>query len=362
MATEAPLLRPLTIAEILDSTFTLYRRNFKELVSIAAIVQIPLGLLQAVLMYFVYSPLIGAGGAAGSAGQLGTAFIGMGAAVIISMFGAMIVYAALAVAISHHYLGEPISVSVAFNHVLPRLGTLLGTWFLVVLLAGMGYLFCALPGIYLYVLFLFAWPAVVLEGRGVSEALSRSVFLVSGNWWRVFGTMLLLGLITIVFYLVIEFIVAIAVGAPAQVLQSAGLLKYGAIGQAISQFVGTVVNVVTVPAMTGALVILYYDLRVRREGFDLQLLFSEIAPKVGMSGATLPPMPGAPKAEEAPAPEGFSYDLPPAPAAATAPPPPVAEDVLFPERTELPPPPASPMHEAPPPPEAPNDSGLPPPP
>ena len=65
----------------------------------------------------------------------------------------------------------------------------------VVLLAGMGYLFCALPGIYLYVLFLFAWPAVVLEGRGVSEALSRSVFLVSGNWWRVFGTMLLLGLI-----------------------------------------------------------------------------------------------------------------------------------------------------------------------
>ncbi len=360
MATEAPLLRPLSVAEILDSTFTLYRRNFKELVSIAAIVQIPLGLVQAALMYFFYSSMSAAGqNTAAFAGAIG----GMLLIVLISMLGAMIVYAALAVAISHHYLGEPISVSGAFNHVLPRLGTLLLTWFVIVLLAGIGYMLCVIPGIYLYVLFLFAWPVVVLEGRGVGDALSRSVFLVGGNWWRVFGTMLLLGLITLVFYFAVEVIIALAVGAPAQFLQASGLVRFGPLGQAISQLVGAVVGVLTVPAVTGALVILYYDLRVRREGFDLQLLFSEIAPKVGMSGASLPPMPGEAKAEMPDVgyvPQGLSYDLPPPPATATAPPPPTVEDVLFPDRAELPPPPTQ---DALPPPAASDDStGLPPPP
>ncbi len=365
MATEAPLLRPLSVAEILDATFTLYRRSFKQLVSIAAIVQIPLGLLQAALMFFFYNSMTGMGTAANPA-ALGGAVGGMFLIGAISMFGAMIVYAALAVAISHYYLGEPISVSVAFNHVLPRLGTLFATWFVVVVLAYIGCALCLIPGIYLYILFLFAWPVVVLEGRGVGDALSRSVFLVSGNWWRVFGTMLLLGLITMVFWVVIEAIVGLAVGGPAAIMKQMGVGKTDGVSQAISQLAGTLVSVLTVPAFTGALVILYYDLRIRREGFDLQLLFSEIAPKVGMAGATLPPMPGASKAEvpdAGPVPQGLSYDLPPAPPAATAPPPPAAEDVLFPERTELPPappPPAAPAPEAPPPPEAPDDSGLPP--
>jgi hypothetical protein len=68
MAAELSLLRPLSVADILDSTFTLYRRHFGELVSIAAVVQIPLGLLQAARRYYLPQTMPGGGRKCGSVG------------------------------------------------------------------------------------------------------------------------------------------------------------------------------------------------------------------------------------------------------------------------------------------------------
>ena len=50
MASETPALRPLSVAEILDAAFRLYRRRFVPLVTIAAVVYVPLGIVQAVLV------------------------------------------------------------------------------------------------------------------------------------------------------------------------------------------------------------------------------------------------------------------------------------------------------------------------
>lgn len=364
MATEAPLLRPLSVAEVLDTTFTIYRRNFKELVGISAAVQVPLGLLQAaVVAYFLRGA---SSDPIASLGAIGPSLLTWPVAVV----GSTIVYAALTVAVSRHYLREPTTLTGAFTYVLPRFWALLGALIVVGLVSLVGYCFCILPGVYLWILFSFAFPVVLLERAGVGEAMSRSVYLISGSWWRVAGTLVAVGII---------------VGIPQAALlyPLMGLRMSGVIPQSLyyplATLAQTLVMVFALPISKGVLVVLYYDLRVRREGFDLQLLFSEIAPKVGMAGATLPPMPGKPEPPPTvaqPAPAVFSSDLPPAPGPAAAPMPaspaqetsvPTSEQALFPERPDLPPPPAEPtpppMPEAPPPPPPADDSsGLPPPP
>jgi hypothetical protein len=339
LATETPLLRPLSVAEILDAAFNVYRRRFKELVTISAIVQVPLALVQAVLMGLLFGTL------ANTNPNDPTALLGVfGGALLltpIAALGGMIVYAALAVAVSHQYLAQPISVRSAFTQVWPHLGVLLLIWLLMVLLVTAGILLCVVPGIYLGIALAFAWPVAVLEGRGVGDALSRSFFLVNGNWWRVFATMLLLSLIMAV--------IQGALTYPLTILTMVGLIKNPALSQALIQFISSLAGVLVLPLYTGALVILYYDLRVRREGFDLQLLFSEIAPRVGVASSSLPPIPGQTKAEVAdvsPVAAGLSTELPPLP---PPPPPGAAQEALFPDRSELPPLPAAPP---PPPPGA----------
>ncbi|MCX7599016.1 MAG: hypothetical protein N2512_09145 [Armatimonadetes bacterium] len=320
MASQPPILRPLSIAEILDTAFRLWQRNFGTLVSIAAVVYVPLAVVQVVLVALVAGVSAGAA-AAGPAGMpvlgKGMAAGAIGGALLIAAVGAIgvaLVYAALAVAVSRYYLGRPVTVGDAYACVVPRLGPLLATWFLVFLAVAVGTLLCVIPGIYLGVVFAFAWPLVVLENRGPSDAMSRSQQLVSGYWGRVFLTMLLLSLIVVV--------IQWAVATPANLLGQSVLGK-GILGLAFTQLVGAAAQMVLLPLSVTGLIVLYYDLRVRKEAFDLQLLATEIGPKVGVPAPAAVPgkPPSAPPAEGPPTeglptvPPGVSEELPPAPGA-----------------------------------------------
>jgi hypothetical protein len=115
----------------------------------------------------------------------------------------------------------------------------------------------------------------ILEPRGPIAALKRSNQLARGLWQHAVGTSALAFLIAIVPY----------VGAS---------LLAGVFGsQIVQQLVGVVVSVILTPVYVASLVALYYDLRIRKEGFDLELMASRLATAVPDAGPDLPVTRGA---------------------------------------------------------------------
>ena len=107
--------------------------------------------------------------------------------------------------------------------------------------------------------------AVVIEGKGPIAGLGRSWSLVTGSWWRVFGIGLVIALVIIVAALVISIPIGI-IGGIAGGAEGAGIV--GSIATAL-----TTILVTPFAYIAGTLI--YFDLRVRKEGFDLDTLAAE---------------------------------------------------------------------------------------
>ncbi|MEV0967418.1 DUF7544 domain-containing protein [Microtetraspora glauca] len=117
--------------------------------------------------------------------------------------------------------------------------------------------------------FALAAPAVVLEGRGPTDAMSRSWRLVKGDSWRVLGILLLTGLLVGIIGSVLSFpfsfagtLIGVAAGS------SAGTAVIVTILTTIG---GTLSSMITYPFQAGVNGLLYADRRMRAEAFDLVL-------------------------------------------------------------------------------------------
>ena len=248
-------LRPLGIGDILDEAFRIYRRNFGYLVGISLAALAPAALATVVL------GALGAmaGGAAGVA--IGAAIGGF----LIALAG-LVVFGALTHAIAELRRGRRPSIGAALGLGLRRslplflLGLVMGVAIALLLLTIVGW-------IWVGVLWSVAFPALMIEETGVFGALGRSRQLVRGSWWRVFGALVLIWLISFV----ISFMIGLVGGLLSGLLAVAG---DGAAITLIRTIVSTLFNVVaqalSQPFGVGALVLLYFDLRVRKEGLDLE--------------------------------------------------------------------------------------------
>ena len=116
---------------------------------------------------------------------------------------------------------------------------------------------------FLLVIWSFATHAVVIENRGVFNALGRSRELVRGNWWRVFGIGLVFMLIVFAVVLLIVLVSIII-----DLLFNPGPLAYS--------ILGGVVGALLSPVYYIASTLLYIDLRVRKEGYNLQALSDDL--------------------------------------------------------------------------------------
>ena len=132
--------------------------------------------------------------------------------------------------------------------------------------------------LWIYFSLSLAVPVVVLEGVDPVTALQRSWRLVRGNWWRVFGITLLAGLIIFLVALIIEvpFFIAqvVAVGhGGSTFLPGAGAAAAapGVLSIVISTIGSIIASTCTRPIGSGVTVLLYADLRMRKEGMDLLL-------------------------------------------------------------------------------------------
>jgi hypothetical protein len=272
MSQEPLELRPMTIADIIDATIRLYRHNFAPLLGIAAVVQVPLMVLQVAASAFIFRRAMTAPGEEIPWDQLAVGGAGFLVAFFIALLLLPLGEAALALAISDRYLGYPITVSGAYQAALRHWGAVLGTSLLVglwvYLCFAIGLVLLILPGliviVWLYVRYMFA-PSivVVLEGRRGLDAMRRSWELSSGYFWPILGTMTIL-------------VLMISVGSqgitwPLQMVLMAvtGDPDKFVTAQVIIQAVAATLAVILRPVMMLGQVLLYYDLRIRKEGFDL---------------------------------------------------------------------------------------------
>jgi hypothetical protein len=107
----------------------------------------------------------------------------------------------------------------------------------------------------------FVGPAIMVEGLGAMAALGRSWRLTAGSIWRTFGIVLIFGLLVALFQAVIAQVLTLMTG---QVL---GIASFEAL--LISTAAGSLVSLPFAPVVPLALTVLYFDLRVRREAFDV---------------------------------------------------------------------------------------------
>ena len=114
--------------------------------------------------------------------------------------------------------------------------------------------------------YLFVPNAVVLDDTGVVESLRRSFHLTGGYWWRTFGIYIMISLLVN--------IITGALGGAVMFIQAGLGATHGIPGPIIIAFaaaLNSAVNLMIYPFMQTAFTLMYYDLRIRKEGFDVVL-------------------------------------------------------------------------------------------
>ena len=249
-------LGPRDIGGILGDTFRIYGSNFLRLIAIVAIVEVPLGILAIVFGLVGFFGLTGMSALGNLWASIGALAIFIVIFVIVSIVAGVLMTGAMIHAVSEQYVRQRISVGEAYRFALRRLGAMLGAVILAGLaLFGMAITVIGIPAaVYFGVRWLFVQQAALLEGLGPRAALSRSSSLVKANWWRVFGIILVVGIIVVVASIIL------------------GLIPV--VGSIIASVLVTPISV------TGGM-LLYYDLRVRKGGYSLEALASELQISTG---------------------------------------------------------------------------------
>jgi len=257
-------LRPLSTGELLDRTFSLYRNHFMLFVGIFALPRLLVLGLQfwqlADQRPYARMPNIFA------------SLLWSVALMIVGMIMAAASQAATVIAVSELHLDRPASVTDSFSRVKGHLLGVIAISIIVVIGMGAGLIAFIVPGVLLAIIWSVAVPAKVLENKGALAALSRSVDLVKGDWGRVFVIYLLV--------LVLSIGVPLLFGVPiviATYMSAKAGMKNAVLGWQIASLVASFVAVSLVGAVgTIAFSLVYYDERVRKEAFDLQLMMTTI--------------------------------------------------------------------------------------
>jgi hypothetical protein len=273
----APRLRAMGVGDILDETIRLYRQNFRTFVGISAVLQIPLVVLQLMQSGIVGPTGTGLLTAAGDL-QVGAFMfyvLSTFAMMFVSIFVSVMMQGALAGAISQGFLGRAISVRQAYRAALPCFWRLLRA----LLLIGLAiFLLCiTIIGIPVAIFVGIRWaltvPPIVLENKRARAGLARSWELVQGHWWRVCGILSIATIGTYLVSVIPGFILGGALGAVLAVGGPNPTLVY-----VFSLAVGALFGILAAPIMPTISVLLYYDLRIRKEGFDMQILAASQTP------------------------------------------------------------------------------------
>ena len=282
-----PNLRPLEFGEILDGAFSLYRRNLTKFLLTALL---PVAVL--VVGGAFMALLVGTGSEAAA----GIVSFGL---VILLLLSVMVQWGALVHQASQSFIARPVGFKEAVRTGIRSMFTLLGA--VVVHNVGMsvvligGFLMLGLVAVvggaleipalsmvlgagmifgfvFVYVggaaVLACAGPAVIVEGKGPVEALSRSVELLRGAFWRTVGLVMVTATIVYLPIIAVAFVSGLSEGVSG---------TEGGAAEAGGGFVILAVAIAAAPFIASVFVLAYYDRRVRTEALDVQLMTESLA-------------------------------------------------------------------------------------
>ena len=188
---------------------------------------------------------------------------GLAIGTLLQMFAVLLASAACFRAIAQAYLGDTPDWRASLSYAWHRTPSVL----LISLLYGLGVLggtlLLIVPGVWLYLAWAFAVPVLLVEGLRGRKALGRSFALVQGRWWRTFGV------------IVVGFILASVVSAMMQGVFLLGILfdpDNDVVVVVLNAIATTLALAIATPFQAALVTVVYFDLRIRKEGFDLELL------------------------------------------------------------------------------------------
>jgi hypothetical protein len=256
-------LRPRTLGEILSAAFEIYKNNAQGLIVIVAIIVVPLSLISALILHYAVSNTTTTTKSVNgvtvtlNSTSVGTAIAGGVIAAAIAIIIGALLQAAIIRAGAQATIGDPVDVEDSYRYGFHRIGSVVLVGLLVGLAVAFGFILLVIPGILALVYFSVSIPSLVVENRRGTKAMSRSANLVSGHFWHAFG-------VIIVAYI----IVAVVSGILSAIGGNSWFIRW--IFNAIAQ-------IITTPFSALVSVLLYLDLRARKEALTTQVLRSELS-------------------------------------------------------------------------------------
>jgi hypothetical protein len=258
-------LRARSVTEIVDAAFQLYKRDALEYVLVTGVAYAPLIVAQLVFLRgltFANAQMLA-----------GISPVTSIALIVISVLAYALMSAALSRFSSDVYLERPTGLGQVIRDVLPLVPRLIGATIVFGLVIMLGFLAImvgaivgSLPVIFLGVLLSIFWAfyaiarffavsqLIVLENLGIVAAFTRSGMLSQNRKGHI--------LLTLFLVFVIFIMLSFAVTMVAQVVGSI----------AASVVLQTLYTVVAYPLIGITQMILYYDARIRAEGFDIEVM------------------------------------------------------------------------------------------
>lgn len=253
-----------TLGDILSTAFEVYKANAAKLITIVAIVVIPLAFLGSLVQNVFFKIETEKVTIGGQTIETITSTRGLFATLAATMVVAALAFvmsfvlqAAMVRAGAQAVVGDPVDPEASYRYGFKRLGSVILIALLLGLIIFAGFLLFVIPGFIFMVFLSLSIPALVIENRRGTDALGRSWNLVSGSFWHVLGTLFVTAIITGVIGGVIG-----AIGGSNFVLS----WIFNAIGQ-----------IITTPFTALVGVVLYLDVRARKESLTAETLRSEIA-------------------------------------------------------------------------------------
>jgi hypothetical protein len=236
-------LRPRSGAEIIDAAVVALRPAYPACVAVWLVYMMTYTPLQA--YYFRTWPVW--------------------AQIVVAMLASALPKVVLQVLLSNAYLGRPVRLDLALAAVARRAGAVYIVDLGSLLLVALGLVLLIVPGIWLEAVTFAAMPALVLENCGVKAAFARSRQLTEGHTWRIALTLGATSLIST------------ALSNTVTYLQQQAA-QHHLLTSASRDAIDIVLMSLIAPFVQAVVVLLYYDLRIRKEGLDLELQMIGTAP------------------------------------------------------------------------------------
>jgi hypothetical protein len=252
MMSTTTAFRPRSVTEIVDAAIQVVRRNYVPLITVVAVAYVPFLILQMT----AFRALL----AAATTGQ----FLQLSGAQLVAYWAVSVVWFALIdsaviVAAADAYLGRPVDVASTFRRALPRIGATVVAIVIKFMAIGFAIVFFVIPAFYVVALFYAVPCTTVLERAGPIAGLQRSVQLSRGLKGHV--------LLTLILVYGLYF-----------VLIGGASLIFAMIGNRVAiQVFSALATILIYPFVPTVQMLLYYDARIRKEGYDIELMAQGVA-------------------------------------------------------------------------------------